>query len=171
LGLGLKFSGAIIWQHNDTTRRLYTEQDVKPTYGPVLYWRGPEAKKLRFDDPWASDECRGAIWKAVRDFGLMHWAEKPLSIVKGIIGISTYPNALVLDPFLGSGTTAVACEQTGRRWVGIDLYAHADHFTAEEHLKHAQQRIMLEGHLRRDWHEALRSSAEEGQDNNGEEFE
>jgi len=170
LGLGLKFSGAIIWQHNDTMRRQYTEQDVKLTYDPVLYWRGPEAKKLRFDDPWAGDERRGAIWKAVRDFGLLHSAEKPLSLLKSMIAIATYPGALVLDPFLGSGSTAVACEQTGRQWVGIDLFTGDKFDDGDTQQRYTQQRIMLEGHLKRDWREALRGSAEEGQDD-GEETE
>jgi site-specific DNA-methyltransferase (adenine-specific) len=168
LGLGLKFSGAIIWQHNDTMRRQYTEQDVKLTYDPVLYWRGPEAKKLRFDDPWAGDECRGAIWKAVRDFGLLHSAEKPLSLLKSMIAIATYPGALVLDPFLGSGSTAVACEQTGRQWVGIDLFTGDKFDDGDTQQRYTQQRIMLEGHLKRDWREALRGSGEEGQDDGDE---
>ena len=33
----------------------------------------------------------------------------------------TSPGDLVLDPFLGSGTTAVVCERLGRRWIGCEI--------------------------------------------------
>ena len=35
------------------------------------------------------------------------------------------PGDMVLDPFIGGGTTAVACQQAGRRWIGGDLDGHA----------------------------------------------
>ena len=31
------------------------------------------------------------------------------------------PGGVVLDPFAGSGTTGVACQQTGRKWIGIEI--------------------------------------------------
>lgn len=41
----------------------------------------------------------------------------PLKAIKGL----TYENDVVLDPFMGSGTTALACELTNRRWIGIEI--------------------------------------------------
>ena len=52
-----------------------------------------------------------------------HPSQKPLALVERLIAASTRPNDWVLDPFLGSGSTAVAAEALGRRWVGIERNA------------------------------------------------
>jgi len=49
-----------------------------------------------------------------------HIAEKPIALMKDIIGI-TLPGAIVADPFMGSGTTGVACVNMGRSFIGIEL--------------------------------------------------
>jgi len=51
--------------------------------------------------------------------------QKPLALLKRIIGAMTHPGDLVLDPCCGSGTTAVAAAQLGRRWMAIDSSADA----------------------------------------------
>ena len=50
-----------------------------------------------------------------------HPTIKPLNIVKTLIGNSSKPGDIVLDPFLGSGTTAVACTELGRQYLGYEL--------------------------------------------------
>lgn len=50
-----------------------------------------------------------------------HPTQKPEELVRKFILASSNPNDLVIDPFLGSGTTAVVAEQLGRRWAGCDL--------------------------------------------------
>jgi site-specific DNA-methyltransferase (adenine-specific) len=50
-----------------------------------------------------------------------HPTQKPLKIVKTFIEYWSNKNDLVIDPFLGSGTTAVACELLDRKWIGIEL--------------------------------------------------
>lgn len=50
-----------------------------------------------------------------------HPTQKPEELVRQCLEASTGENALVLDPFVGSGTTAVAAAQIGRRCVGIDI--------------------------------------------------
>jgi site-specific DNA-methyltransferase (adenine-specific) len=52
-----------------------------------------------------------------------HIAEKPVELLEAIIGV-TPANATVLDPFMGSGTTGVACAKLGRRFIGIELDQH-----------------------------------------------
>jgi len=49
-----------------------------------------------------------------------HIAEKPFEIMESLLGV-TPANSLVLDPFMGSGTTGVACIRTGRRFIGIEI--------------------------------------------------
>ncbi len=51
---------------------------------------------------------------------------KPERLVERILHIATKPNDLVLDSFLGSGTTAAVAHKMGRRWIGIELGEHCD---------------------------------------------
>lgn len=50
-----------------------------------------------------------------------HPSQNPEALIDILIQSTTRPGDLVLDPFLGSGTTAVVAQALGRRWVGIDL--------------------------------------------------
>ena len=50
-----------------------------------------------------------------------HPTIKPLNIIETIINNSSQEGDIVLDPFLGSGTTAVACVNTGRHYIGFEL--------------------------------------------------
>lgn len=47
--------------------------------------------------------------------------EKPLTLLKRIVDVSSNPSQLILDPFCGCGTTVVAAEEMGRHWIGIDI--------------------------------------------------
>jgi adenine-specific DNA-methyltransferase len=53
--------------------------------------------------------------------------QKPVALLERIISASCPPNGLVLDCFLGSGTTAEAAERLGRRWIGIDNGKYSIH--------------------------------------------
>lgn len=50
-----------------------------------------------------------------------HPHEKPLPLLKGLLAHSTQPGETVLDPFMGSGSTGVACALMGRKFIGIEL--------------------------------------------------
>ncbi|WP_225932703.1 DNA methyltransferase [Escherichia coli] len=50
-----------------------------------------------------------------------HPTEKPVTSLQPLIENFTHPNAIVLDPFAGSGSTCVAALQSGRRYIGIEL--------------------------------------------------
>ena len=51
----------------------------------------------------------------------LHQAEKPLGLIKKMIKNSSKESELVLDPFLGSGTTLVACKELNRKGIGIEI--------------------------------------------------
>lgn len=53
--------------------------------------------------------------------------QKPVALVERIISASCPPGGLVLDCFMGSGTTLEAAERLGRRWIGIDAGKYATH--------------------------------------------
>ncbi len=58
----------------------------------------------------------------IRLFGSnMFTTPKPEKLIRAILNIATKPNDLVLDAFLGSGTTAAAAHKMGRRWIGIEM--------------------------------------------------
>ena len=50
----------------------------------------------------------------------IHPTQKPLALLERIIQASTKPDAIVFDPFMGSGTTGVAALKLGRKFVGVD---------------------------------------------------
>lgn len=50
---------------------------------------------------------------------------KPEQLLKLVLQIATNPGDLVLDSFLGSGTTAAAAHKMGRRWIGVEMGEHA----------------------------------------------
>lgn len=50
-----------------------------------------------------------------------HPTIKPLNIIKTLVINSSQEGEVVLDPFMGSGTTAVACQQLGRHFIGYEL--------------------------------------------------
>ena len=51
----------------------------------------------------------------------VHPTQKPVELIEKMIEDSTEPGAVVLDTFMGSGTTAVACLRTGRQYIGFEL--------------------------------------------------
>ena len=50
-----------------------------------------------------------------------HPTQKPTELIAAILKDFTKEDAIILDPFLGSGTTAVACKELGRRFIGIEI--------------------------------------------------
>jgi len=50
-----------------------------------------------------------------------HPTVKPLELMQYLVKLVTPPNGRVLDPFMGSGTTAVAAELEGFKWVGCEI--------------------------------------------------
>jgi len=55
-----------------------------------------------------------------RDTFTGHKSQKPIALMRNLIEKFTKPGDTVFDPFMGSGTTGVACVQTGRHFIGIE---------------------------------------------------
>jgi len=62
-----------------------------------------------------------------------HGCQMPAALLMRIVQASSSPGETVLDPFVGSGTTAVAAQRLGRRYIGIDL--------SPEYAKHVRDRL------------------------------
>ena len=59
--------------------------------------------------------------KIAREVWTEHPSQKPIKLIQKIINEFSKENDIILDPFLGSGTTAVAAKQLGRRFIGIEI--------------------------------------------------
>lgn len=49
-----------------------------------------------------------------------HPTQKPVAVMRWILEKYANPEHVILDPFMGSGTTAIACEQLGIKWIGVE---------------------------------------------------
>lgn len=63
----------------------------------------------------------------------LHPTQKPIALMKELVTLFSRKDDLVIDPFMGSGTTGVACAKTDRRFIGIEL--------DEKHFETACKRI------------------------------
>ncbi len=61
------------------------------------------------------------IFKVCQDKKTGHPSQKPLALMKYLIEIHSKENDIVLDPFLGSGTTGIACKLLNRKFIGIEM--------------------------------------------------
>ena len=67
------------------------------------------------------DENHKNIWNSnIKNNGKLHPTQKPLDILERIIKTSSNENDTVLDCFMGSGSTGVACINTNRKFIGIE---------------------------------------------------
>ena len=71
------------------------------------------------------------VLKGMRTGNIYHPTEKPVGLMTQIIDANICGS--VLDPFIGSGTTAIACERLNRCWIGIEI--------SEEYCEIAAKRI------------------------------
>ena len=62
-----------------------------------------------------------SVWTVTtRPYKGAHFATYPPELIRPMVK-TTRPNAVILDPFFGSGTTGLVAVQEGRKYVGIDL--------------------------------------------------
>ena len=76
----------------------------------ALFWPGP-------DHSWTGKRPTDVVF-ATRTGNVFHPTEKPVSLMEQFVG---WTRGIVVDPFMGSGTTGVACVNLGREFVGIEI--------------------------------------------------
>ncbi len=95
-----------------------------------------EAKQPRVQVIFAEEnlmQSQGDLWLDIKTTGgvgqegnvLFVNSKKPEKLIKKIISMCTEPGDIVLDSFLGSGTTAAVAHKMKRKWIGIELEDHA----------------------------------------------
>ena len=50
-----------------------------------------------------------------------HPTQKPVTVMKYLVKTYSDPGMLILDPFMGNGSTGISCVETGRRFIGIEI--------------------------------------------------
>ncbi|MFZ1574717.1 MAG: site-specific DNA-methyltransferase, partial [Chromatiaceae bacterium] len=87
-----------------------------------------ESKGVPLQDWW--DDIQ--MIRGIQRRGESHYpTEKPEALLDRIISVTTKPGDLVLDCFIGSGTTAAVAQKLGRRWIGCDINKGAIQTTAK----------------------------------------
>jgi site-specific DNA-methyltransferase (adenine-specific) len=117
---GRNFAAAhetIIWASKSTkSKHRFNYEDMKIYDAPSDLLKNP-GKQMRSVWVVPSTPARE------KSFG-KHPTQKPLALLNRLIAATTQEGDLVLDPFVGSGTTGVAALELGRKFVGIDTDSH-----------------------------------------------
>lgn len=113
--LGIR--NCIIWDKGSGAGNFYTF-----THEFILFWT-PNTR-FRVKQPGARNVIKapGFNLGAHKTNGRkVHPTQKPLELIERLILDSTDPGAHVVDPFMGSGTTALACQKLGRAFSGTEI--------------------------------------------------
>jgi DNA modification methylase len=118
--LGGHWSDTIIWAKD---RFVLGRAHYQRQYEPLWYgWREGA------DHHWCGGRDQGDVWQIERPAeSELHPTMKPLVLVERALENSSRPGDLVLDLFLGSGSTLIAAERTGRVCFGTELDRHYCH--------------------------------------------
>ena len=117
----------IIWEKNNPS----------PMNGGHIWLSGVECCVYgKFSGATFNEHCKNTVLKYPCGSSKEHLTQKPLELFEKLIIISSNKNDIVYDPFIGSGTTAVACEKLDRKWIGSEI--------SEKYCKLARERIKIE---------------------------
>lgn len=111
---GFNIKNIIVWVKNN-----WTAGDLKASFGKQYEFIFLANKGRccfngkRLSDVWYFDKVSGKKQ--------LHQNQKPVDLLKQCILKHSYENGVVLDPFMGSGSTGVACINTNRNFIGFEL--------------------------------------------------
>lgn len=115
---GFKVGAGLVWKKN---RLVLTRTDWKYIHEPIIWgWRKDGKHE------WYGDQKQVTVFefdriKNSKKDGCGHPSSKPVPLIAYLIRQCTQTNGLVLDGFLGSASTLIACEQLGRVCYGVEL--------------------------------------------------
>lgn len=137
LKLGLMMRGEILWDKGASVGvstawgswRSPSNPTLRDVHEYILVFSKDDWKKQHKGESDLTSEEFVAYTKSIWEFPTAsakkvgHPAPFPLELPSRLIKLYTYKGDLVLDPFMGSGTTCQAAELLGRRWIGVDMDA------------------------------------------------
>jgi site-specific DNA-methyltransferase (adenine-specific) len=112
-----KYKRACVWVKPNSSPQFNGQMPAQGYECIVCQWAGEGHSK------WNGGGKRG-VFTHNTNGGTRHGVhptEKPVSLMKELVSLFTFDNDVVLDPFMGSGTTGVAAVQMGREFIGIEL--------------------------------------------------
>ena len=115
---GCKVGAGLVWKKD---RLVLTRTDWKYIHEPIIFgWRKDGRHR------WYGDQKQVTVFefariKSSKDDGCGHPSSKPVPLIAYLVKQCTQENGLVLDSFLGSASTLIACEQLGRICYGVEL--------------------------------------------------
>ena len=115
---GFRVGAQLVWKK---PRAPFMRTDWKFNMEPIIFgWRKDGKHK------WYGDQKQKAVFEfdGIKDSekdGFGHPSSKPVQLLAYLVNLSTMENGVVLDGFLGSASTLIACEQTGRVCFGVEL--------------------------------------------------
>ncbi|MUU68877.1 DNA-methyltransferase [Helicobacter pylori] len=133
---GFVIKDFIQWVKNNPMPRNINRRYVQDT--EFALWAVKKKAKWVFNKPKNEKYLRPLILKSPVVSGLekiKHPTQKSLALMEKIISIHTNPNDIVLDPFMGSGTTGLACKRLERNFIGIE--------SEKEYFQIAKKRLNL----------------------------
>ena len=115
---GFKVGAGLIWKK---PRAPFMRTDWKFNMEPIIFGWRKDGKHV-----WYGDQKQTAVFEfdGIKDSGKEGWSHpssKPVQLIAYLIRQCTMTNGLVLDGFLGSASTLIACEQLGRVCYGVEL--------------------------------------------------
>lgn len=112
-----KYKRACVWIKPDSTPQLNGQGPAMGAENFVAAWCGPSYAR------WNSGGKRGVYTHLTNppDRHGVHPTEKPVALMKELVMDFTRPGEVICDPFMGSGTTGVACVTLGRQFAGVEI--------------------------------------------------
>lgn len=132
--VGWKYHSTIIWNEQNISRRTAwgswmsasAPYVIAPVEAILIMYKSRWEKTRKGRSDITRDEFiqwTNGVWnfsgESKRKIG--HPAPFPVELPKRCIKLFTYKGEVVLDPFLGSGTTLIACQQTDRTGIGVEI--------------------------------------------------
>jgi DNA modification methylase len=144
INLGFKVSCVITWAKESFAIGYgdYNQQTEFCLYG----WKEDNGAHH-----WYGPTNESTLWQVKRDptHSYQHPTQKPLELAERAIRNSTRSGNIVLDTFLGSGTTLIAAQRTGRRCFGVEIDPHYCDVIARRYIAFVGENVADPGLVKR----------------------
>jgi site-specific DNA-methyltransferase (adenine-specific) len=111
-GAGFRESNLLVWVKNNATPNRYYMKNCEFV---LFLYKGPAKPIINM-----GSKCCTSV-NNINGKDKLHPTEKPIELLSQYICNSSLDGDIVFDPFMGSGSTGVACINTGRNFIGIEL--------------------------------------------------